>query len=52
MIGNFYYSKGVYYNAVHFINFIVSIYGMPIKYKVISKKNQRLLKVTIWLILF
>ena len=44
LIGNFYYSKGVYYNAVHFINFIVSIYGMPIKYKVISKKKSETIK--------
>ena len=44
LVGNFYYSKGIYYNGVHFIDFIVSIFGMPLKIEVISKKKSKTVK--------
>ena len=44
LVGNFYYSKGIYYNGVHFIDFVVTIFGMPLKIELISKKKSKTIK--------
>ena len=36
-LATFYYSKGVFYNCVHFIDFAISVFGFPNKISIISK---------------
>lgn len=40
VIGHFYYSKGIYYNGVHFLSYVLDIFGKPNSVKLISKKQN------------
>jgi len=50
-LATFYYSKGVFYNCVHFIDFAISVFGFPNKISIISK-NKSLSKKNDYLIDF
>lgn len=39
-LATFYYSKGIFYNGVHFIDFAINIFGFPDQIKIISKKKS------------
>jgi len=43
-VATFYYSKGVFHNGVHFIDYAISLFGMPTKVKIISKIKSQTFK--------
>jgi predicted dehydrogenase len=42
LVGHFYYSKGIYYNGTHFIDFALKIFGKPISINILNKKKSNL----------
>ena len=44
LFSTFYYTKGIFHNGVHFLDFVLSLFGYPRKMIVINKKKSKTLK--------
>ena len=44
LFSTFYYTKGIFHNGVHFLDYVISLFGYPRKTIVISKKKSKTLK--------
>ena len=44
LFSTFYYTKGIFHNGVHFLDYVISLFGYPRKTIVISKKKSKSLK--------